>query len=170
MSREFDVLAALGELAWDPARAVPGLQARRAFIVSMLMGLVACGGSRDEVRRDLSTTNLSGEPGTWPAGFYEARDDSRWQAVWRLGFQGRPVSPPLIDFDRHLVVGVAIQAASFCDEVLITGAAEEPNALRVNYRLLRNESPGCFGSLPRTRTVFALIEPLPKPVVFVEVQ
>jgi hypothetical protein len=144
---------------------------RRVFVVaSMLAVIAACGGSRDEISRDLAVTTFSGVQGSWPAGHYEARTAAQWQTVWQLGTQGREVAPPRIDFNRYLVAGVSVLASSFCDEVLITGVAEQPNAIRVSYRLRRDPSPFCVGVLPQTRTVFALIEPLPKPVVFVEVQ
>lgn len=137
--------------------------------------LAGCGGSGDELRRDLAVATVINASlgfgfGNWPAGFYEARDSAQWRIVWRQGFTDSPQVPvePTLNFGAVLVAGVSVAAGSVCDSLVVVGAVEEPDVVRVTYRVTRPTREG-FCARPPTGPImlFVSIEAVAKPLLFV---
>lgn len=136
--------ALAGRLALDTTLRLATLAAL-AIAGSLLAGCGALPASGAHTLREgpLEAVRLAMEfPGerVWPRAEYVARSEAQWEQVWGQGVSTDPrneIRPrdgrPVVDFSRHMVIGVSRGWSFHCPHLDIQAVFERPSEIEVQF-------------------------------------
>lgn len=150
-----------------------------AWLATLAFSLVACGGRVDPVSVEFQLMSTE-FPGSFPAGTYVFTNASEMAAAWATAPQEYvtpdprlppgPIPMPVIDFDKHSIVGVSLGVGIRCFVPQIKTITSTDSNLTVMYTAPPDTGPAtlaCYHRWPLT--AFAKVPAITGKVSFLAV-